>query len=250
MGCCQSERSQKEEYVEIKSGYGLKPEGVTVDLQREKTKPEVIEKIVKAQALFRGYIVRQKLKGEKREKTLNNGGAVTLNSITIGVRDVEIENKERVEEKESEPPPMREALIHGGETVEGKNVTYEGEGLWRGKFQFKDGSRYKGQFKDSNINGRGVYEWVDGRRYEGEWVMNKMQGQGVSLWADGSRYEGGYWDDKKQGQGVFTWVEGRKYIGGWVNGVQHGEGVLIGSKGKERRGEWKDGRVVMWLKGD
>jgi hypothetical protein len=52
---------------------------------------------------------------------------------------------------------------------------------------------------------KGIYEWSDGRKYEGEWKNNKMEGYGVFTWPDGRRYEGEYIDDKKEGNGVFFW---------------------------------------------
>ena len=36
----------------------------------------------------------------------------------------------------------------------------------------------------------GIYQWNDGRRYEGEWRNNKMDGEGVFTWSDGRRMEG------------------------------------------------------------
>ena len=43
----------------------------------------------------------------------------------------------------------------------------------------------------------GVYEWSDGRKYDGQWRNNKMEGYGVFTCPDGRRYEGEYIDDKK-----------------------------------------------------
>lgn len=54
-------------------------------------------------------------------------------------------------------------------------------------------------------NDLGVYEWSDGRKYEGQWKNNKMEGYGIFTWPDGRRYEGEYIDDKKEGKGVFYW---------------------------------------------
>lgn len=51
----------------------------------------------------------------------------------------------------------------------------------------------------------GIYEWSDGRKFEGQWKNNKMEGYGVFTWPDGRRYEGEYVDDKKEGKGVFYW---------------------------------------------
>lgn len=51
----------------------------------------------------------------------------------------------------------------------------------------------------------GVYQWSDGRKYEGEWKNNKMEGYGSFTWPDGRKYDGEYIDDKKEGNGIFYW---------------------------------------------
>lgn len=93
----------------------------------------------------------------------------------------------------------------------------------------------------------GVYQWSDGRKYEGEWKNNKMEGYGIFTWPDGRRYEGEYIDDKKEGKGVFYWPDGRKYDGDWKNGKQHGIGVYTSATGKTKKGEWSEGKRVNWL---
>lgn len=45
----------------------------------------------------------------------------------------------------------------------------------------------------------GIYNWSDGRRFDGDWRNNKMHGSGLFTWSDGRRYEGEYVDDKKEG---------------------------------------------------
>lgn len=35
------------------------------------------------------------------------------------------------------------------------------------------------------IDGFGTYEWADGRKYEGYWKQNLMHGRGVYKWTDG-----------------------------------------------------------------
>ena len=57
----------------------------------------------------------------------------------------------------------------------------------------------------SDFDFLGIYEWNDGRRYDGDWKNNQMHGKGVFTWDNGKRYEGEYKDDKKNGYGVFSW---------------------------------------------
>ena len=49
-----------------------------------------------------------------------------------------------------------------------------GEGF--GKFTFPDGSKYEGEFKDSEINGKGTYTWADGEKYVVEFKDCKKHG--------------------------------------------------------------------------
>ena len=62
------------------------------------------------------------------------------------------------------------------------------------------------------------YEWEDGRKYSGEWRQNQMHRKGFFEWGDGKSYEGTYENDLKHGYGVFYWPDGKKYEGYWVNG--------------------------------
>ena len=37
----------------------------------------------------------------------------------------------------------------------------------KGKFTWKDGSSYKGDFHENNLHGYGLYKWGDERQYNG-----------------------------------------------------------------------------------
>lgn len=39
-------------------------------------------------------------------------------------------------------------------------------------------------------SGKGKYVWKDGSYYDGDWVDNKITGRGKYVWSDGRRYEG------------------------------------------------------------
>jgi len=41
-------------------------------------------------------------------------------------------------------------------------------------------------------DGHGTYEWADGKRYEGNFKNGKLDGHGKYKWPDGKRYEGNY----------------------------------------------------------
>lgn len=82
-----------------------------------------------------------------------------------------------------------------------------------GEFKGKDGSLYKGQFKEGLMSGLGDLITADGRHYTGEFRKNTPHGKGECLWPDGSRYKGSFREGQMHGIGVFTWADGSRFTG-------------------------------------
>lgn len=61
--------------------------------------------------------------------------------------------------------------------------------------------------------GMGVYDWPDGTKYEGSFKNNKIEGKGIWLWPNGDKYEGQFLDGKYNGFGVLQYKDGTKYQG-------------------------------------
>ena len=93
---------------------------------------------------------------------------------------------------------------------------------------------------------KGVYEWNDGKKYEGTWKNNNMEGKGKYFYNDGRIYEGMFHNNLKDGFGIFYWPEGRRYEGNWLKGKPHGKGKYF-SKGKIKVGIWKKGVITKWI---
>ncbi|MFN0215473.1 MAG: caspase family protein, partial [Saprospiraceae bacterium] len=70
----------------------------------------------------------------------------------------------------------------------GANYCRSGQGY----YDYPDGSRWTGEFKDGYPNGRGVCYYSNGDRYEGEWANNAPYGEGVMYFATGRVY-GAVW---------------------------------------------------------
>ena len=66
----------------------------------------------------------------------------------------------------------------------GTNYCRSGQGY----YDYPDGSRWTGEFKDGYPNGRGVCYYSNGDRYEGEWANNAPYGEGVMYFATGRVY--------------------------------------------------------------
>ena len=62
-----------------------------------------------------------------------------------------------------------------------------------GWFTWSDGTIFTGTFYHNNIEERGTYEWNDGRRYEGDWKDNLMN---VSILVFNLRFNHSNYDSK------------------------------------------------------
>jgi hypothetical protein len=89
----------------------------------------------------------------------------------------------------------------------------------------------------------GTYEFEDGGKYEGEFKNGKPHGNGTWTFASGDRYDGGYKEGLHHGRGTLTSANGFKYVGDWKNGKQHGEGKTSFPNGDTFIGERKDGKA-------
>lgn len=62
----------------------------------------------------------------------------------------------------------------------------------RGYYDYPDGSRWVGEFKEGYPNGTGVCYYSNSDRYEGEWVNNAPHGEGIMYFGTGRVY-GAVW---------------------------------------------------------
>jgi hypothetical protein len=62
----------------------------------------------------------------------------------------------------------------------------------QGYYNYPDGSRWVGEFKNGEPGGRGICYYANGDRYEGEWLKSVPNGEGVMYWASGKVY-GAVW---------------------------------------------------------
>tara|TARA_B100001059_G_scaffold22178_1_gene17755 strand:+ start:400 stop:2328 length:1929 start_codon:yes stop_codon:yes gene_type:complete len=111
-----------------------------------------------------------------------------------------------------------------------------------GVFQFEDGNKYIGQFKNSNYDGKGTFRFKSGAVYTGQFKNGKYNGLGVYQFIDGSIYSGDYLEGLKNGFGTYTFNNGDKYEGEFKNGNYHGYGIFKFINGDSYDGEWSDGK--------
>ena len=84
-----------------------------------------------------------------------------------------------------------------------------------GTYQFANGDKYFGQWKEGKMHGTGKYEFANGDRYNGDFHDNKRDGTGVYVWKNKGTYKGQWKADKREGTGVFYWENSASYNGFW-----------------------------------
>ena len=112
-----------------------------------------------------------------------------------------------------------------------------------GRFEYKDGTTFVGEWKLINGNklkhghGKVVFVGCDfkgAEEYEGEWSEDKMEGHGRYSFTSGAVYTGSWAKGKMEGKGSMINPDGTSYEGEWQNGLMHGEGCYV------------DGNKVRW----
>jgi len=95
--------------------------------------------------------------------------------------------------------------------------------------KFLDQSKYFGDFIFDGRTGRGMgaYEWPDGQKYKGEFRNGLMDGSGSYTFSDGTGYVGEFKDDKMHGQGTMTWTDGKQYVGQFKDGEIHEQDNMV-----------------------
>ena len=87
-------------------------------------------------------------------------------------------------------------------------------GFWKedfpieGYFKFRDGTSFKGKFKEGQLEGFGKFVSSKGDVYEGNWKNSLFNGKGKLIWSNGARYIGTFLDGKKHGLGTYTYQNG------------------------------------------
>lgn len=68
------------------------------------------------------------------------------------------------------------------------------------------------------MHGKGTMVWKDGSKYQGDFRRSQMEGMGHKQFSNGDQYTGEWLNDQMNGQGTITKPNGDKITGLWVNG--------------------------------
>jgi hypothetical protein len=66
----------------------------------------------------------------------------------------------------------------------------------KGKYTYKNGDVYEGDFAKGNPHGKGKMTWADGRVYTGDFAKGKRNGNGKMTYLNG-KVEDGKWKDSE-----------------------------------------------------
>lgn len=217
--------------------------------------PDIIQKIIKFQALVRGYRERKKYKQLQVEMQIKHTQYFKKEELFETLQPGQKYNPNApVEQKTIQYKTtgsvyqggMRGGLRHGfGKMTWADGASYQGD--WadgfaqgQGTFIHKDGDSYEGEWKNNKCFGYGKYINKNGATYVGMWKNDLQSGQGEEVWPEGSRYKGTYEDGKKQGFGKYTWADGSMYSGDWYDNKINGVGQYFWKDGRKYYGQWKD----------
>ena len=87
----------------------------------------------------------------------------------------------------------------------------------KGKYIFKNGDSYLGDFSNGEENGVGIFTYSNGEKYEGD-KNGRRTGRG-KFFKNGNKYEGEFWNGEKKGKedlniqmAMFMMVNGKMII--------------------------------------
>ena len=133
-----------------------------------------------------------------------------------------------------------------GSFYKGEYKNNKKEGI--GYFKWKDGTIYEGEFYNDQMSGFGIITYINNNKYEGQFKNGLMNGYGEFSWGNNKKYIGNYINEIKEGFGIYVWdiLIFEAYLGFWKNGKMNGLGVKI--KGDNvKYGSWKDGKKEFWV---
>lgn len=113
-----------------------------------------------------------------------------------------------------------------------------------GKYRFKSGAVYSGQFQQGRINGFGSFAYSNGDTYTGNWVRDRRHGEGILRKEGGKVYKGNFANNEFHGFGIIYYPDGATFETFWKEGQTIGVGKLKTSEGKIIQGKLTESGFV------
>lgn len=146
------------------------------------------------------------------------------------------ENVEQIEQQIIDEPISIEMTETNG-TYIGPRSNGKKEG--KGKFEWKDGSIYEGEFHEDRIHGEGKLTIPGQGSYEGMFSNGKKNGHGKYVFNNDDVYDGNWLDDTMSGTGTYKFANGDTYTGEFSNNQFNGTGTYK-KDDKEYSGTWSN----------
>jgi hypothetical protein len=129
---------------------------------------------------------------------------------------------------------------YNGTIVEDKDDVFYGQPIGTGKLLFVNGDVYEG---DLGNRVKGKYIYKDGTCYEGQFYKYSKSGVGVETYEDGTVYKGHFKTNLKHGIGEYQYVNGDVFKGKFINGKRNGLGTYVFASGENVYGDWKNDKL-------
>eukprot|EP00801_Mesodinium_rubrum_P002329 Mrub_02329.p1 GENE.Mrub_02329~~Mrub_02329.p1 ORF type:complete len:448 (+),score=148.83 Mrub_02329:381-1724(+) len=129
------------------------------------------------------------------------------------------------------------------------NSKYEGEWVddranGVGRLKHEEGDEYNGEWVDDQAHGYGTYyNAAEQSHFEGWWAADRQHGAGVEVFSDGSKYAGEYREGRKHGRGHFRWADGSLYHGDFRDNHIEGRGKYSWQDGRVFEGQWRRNQI-------
>ncbi|ETV65922.1 hypothetical protein, variant 1 [Aphanomyces astaci] len=148
-------------------------------------------------------------------------------------------------------PPGLAPAVPGKVESHGKHLYHAYNGRWKdghmrgpvGVYEFADGGKYTGAWKDSVQCGMGTAEYPNGTAYVGQWKEGKYHGQGKWSSKSGIEYAGEWKHGMRDGKGRLTLPSGATYEGEFYKNQRHGLGVESSPLGYKYKGGFRMNRI-------
>ena len=118
-----------------------------------------------------------------------------------------------------------------------------------GKLILAGGGRYEGIFKDDKICGKGKFKFNQKKYYIGDWNNNEISGYGI-IFEENIKHIGYYEHNLKQGLGCTFYIE-QKFgiLGKWQNDFIEGNAILINMKNDNHNNKINlDNEIIVKMK--
>ncbi len=112
----------------------------------------------------------------------------------------------------------------------------------KGKYIWKDGKYYEGEFENNLPHGKGIKYYSNGNiLYEGNFINGKFEGKGKYIYNDGDYFIGEYKNGLRNGKGILYDKNGNiMFKSDYINGKVEGYGKRIWENGEYYEGQWKN----------